>query len=144
VTLLAAGRPFWPLFLHVLGAMTLFGATLAATLLAVAAWRRPLPALARATFLTLLLAALPAWVLMRACAQWIYSSEGFSGHDDPSWVGVGFAVADIGLVLLLVTTGLAYWWSRGGRALVGRIVAGLTGIYLALLCVAWLAMSAKW
>jgi hypothetical protein len=143
VTLLAAGRPFWPLFLHVLGAMTLFGATLAATLLAVTAWRRPLPALARATFLTLLLAALPAWVLMRACAQWIYSSEGFSGND-PTWIGIGFAVGDIGLVLLLVTTGLAFWWSRSGPALVGRIVGGLSGAYLGLLCLAWLAMSAKW
>jgi hypothetical protein len=144
VTLLAYGRPFWPLFLHVLGAMTLFGATLGATLLTVAAWRRPVPALARATFLTLLAAALPAWVLMRACAEWISSSEGFSGHDDPSWLDVGSGIADIGLLLLLVTTGLAYWWSRGGPAIVGRVVAGLSGVYLGLLCVAWLAMSAKW
>jgi hypothetical protein len=143
VTLLALGRPFWPLFLHVLGAMTLFGSVLAATLLGVAAWRRPVAALARATFLTLLAAALPAWILMRACAQWIYSSEGFSG-DDPSWIGVGFAVADIGLVVLLVTTGLAFWWSRSGKVVVGRAVTGLAGIYLGLLCLAWLAMSAKW
>jgi hypothetical protein len=144
VTLLAYGRPFWPLFLHVFGAMALFGAVTTATILGWAAWRRPLPVLARSTFWALLVAALPAWVIMRADAQWIYSQEGFSGHDDPSWIGVGFTVADIGLILLLVSTGLAYWWSRSGNAVVGRIVAGLTSIYLAALVVAWLAMSAKW
>jgi hypothetical protein len=142
--ILALGRPFWPLFLHVLGAMTLFGAVLAATVLAAAAWRRPLPVLARSTFWTLLAAALPAWIVMRVDAQWIYSNEGFTGKGDPSWLGIGFGVADAGLVILLVATALAFWWSRGGRAFAGRIVAGLTGVYLALLCVAWLAMSAKW
>ena len=144
MTLLAYGRPFWPLFLHVFGAIALFGAVLAATLLAAAAWRRPGAGLARATFLTLLVVALPAWVLMRAGAEWIYSDEGFSGKSDPSWISIGMGVADAGLVLLLVATGLAFWWSRSGRAIAGRIVAGLSGIYLALLCVAWLAMSAKW
>jgi hypothetical protein len=142
--ILALGRPFWPLFLHVLGAMCLFGAVTAATLLAWAGWRRPLPVLARSTFWTLLLAALPAWILMRLDAQWIYSNEGFDGKHDPSWIGVGFGVADFGLILLLVCAALAYWWQRGGRALVGRVVAGLTSVYLALLVVAWLAMSAKW
>jgi hypothetical protein len=144
VTLLALGRPFWPLFLHVFGAMSLFGATTAAALLALAAWRRPLPVLARSTFWALLAVALPAWVIMRADAQWIYSNEGFSGHDDPNWLGIGFMVADAGLVLLLVSTALAYWWTRSGNAVVGRVVAGLTSIYLAALVVAWLAMSAKW
>jgi hypothetical protein len=142
--IVAFSRPFWPLFLHVLGAMTLFGSIATVTLLAAAAWRRPLPVLARASFWTLLVAALPAWIVMRGAAQWIYSDEGWSGNGDPSWLGVGFAVADMGLILLLVTTALAYWWSHGARAVVGRVVAGLSGIYLALLVVAWLAMSAKW
>jgi hypothetical protein len=144
VTLLAYGRPFWPLFLHVFGAMALFGAVTTAAILAWAAWRHPLPVLARSTFWALLLAALPAWVIMRADAQWIYSQEGFSGHDDPNWIGIGFSVADAGLIVLLVSAGLAFWWSRSGNAVVGRIVAGLTSLYLAALVVAWLAMSAKW
>jgi hypothetical protein len=142
--LLAAGRPFWPLFLHVFGAIALFGATGAAALLGWAAWRKPLPVLARSTFWALLAAALPAWIVMRVDAQWIYSSEGWSGHDDPSWIGIGFAVADAGLVFLIVTTALAFWWTRSGHALVGRVVAGLTSLYLAALVLAWLAMSAKW
>jgi hypothetical protein len=144
VTLLALGRPFWPLFLHVFGAMSLFGATATAALLAWAAWRRPVPVLARSTFWSLLLVALPAWVLMRADGQWIYSNEGFSGDNDPSWLGIGFTVADIGLIVLLVSTGLAYWWQRSGNAVAARAVAGLTTLYLAALVVAWLAMSAKW
>ncbi|HVS85521.1 MAG TPA: hypothetical protein VHC45_07510 [Gaiellaceae bacterium] len=144
MTLLALGRPFWPLFLHVFGAMSLFGATATAALLAWAAWRRPVPVLARSTFWSLLLVALPAWVIMRADGQWIYSNEGFSGDNDPSWLGIGFTVADIGLIVLLVSTGLAYWWQRSGNAVAARVVAGLTTLYLAALVVAWLAMSAKW
>lgn len=142
--MLAAGRPFWPLFLHVFGAISLFGAVGAATLLAGLAWRRPLPVLARSTFWTLLVVALPAWIVMRVCAEWIYSSEGFDGKNDPTWLTVGQGVADAGLILLLVTAALAFWWTRSGRAVVGRVVAGLTSVYLALLVLAWLAMSAKW
>ena len=49
--LLGYSRPFWPLFLHVLGAMTLFGAILAAVILSAAAWRAPDQAyLRKATF----------------------------------------------------------------------------------------------
>jgi hypothetical protein len=53
-------------------------------------------------------------------------------------------VADAGLLVLLVTAGLAFWWNRGGTALAGRLVGGLTGINLAMLALAWLAMSGKW
>ena len=144
MTILAAGRPFWPLFLHVLGAMTLFGATLSATVLAAAAWRRPAPALARGTFLSLLVVALPAWVVLRIGAGFLASDEGYDKGTDPGWLNLGAIIGDAGLILLLVITAGAFWWSRGGRALIGRIVAGLSGVYLALLCVAWLAMSTKW
>ena len=74
--LLAAVRPgSWnlPLFLHVAGAMTLVGALGATVLLAGAGMRRPdAPVLARGAFLSLAVAALPAWVVMRAAAQWTY------------------------------------------------------------------------
>ena len=51
MTVLASSRPFWPLFLHVLGAMTLFGAMLAAVITSLAAWGRPeQPILRKATF----------------------------------------------------------------------------------------------
>ena len=41
--MLAYSRPFWPLFLHVLGAMVLVGAMLAVLLLTLAAWRDSKP-----------------------------------------------------------------------------------------------------
>jgi hypothetical protein len=142
---IAAVRPHawdFPLFLHVLGAMVLFGSVLATATLAVVGGR--VPALARSAFWSLLAAAIPAWIVMRIGAQWIYSKEGFSGDNDPSWIGIGFVVADLGLLILLVTTALAFWWKRSNKRIVGRFVAGLSTIYLVLLVVAWLAMSGKW
>jgi hypothetical protein len=135
----------FPLFLHVLGAMTLFGAVVATTIVSAVAWPRPDAAiLRRAALRSLLFVAIPAYVLMRAGAQWIYSKEGFSGKNDPTWIGIGFGVADAGLLVLIVTTAFAFWWSRSGKAVPARIVAGLSAVYLVLLGVAWLAMSGKW
>ena len=45
---------------------------------------------------------------MRVAAQWTYSKEHFSGHDDPAWLGIGFGVSDAGLLVLLAALGLAY------------------------------------
>jgi hypothetical protein len=146
--LLAAVRPSsWdlPLFLHVAGAMTLVGALGTTLVLAGAGMRRPdARILARGAFLSLILAALPAWVVMRVAAQWTYSTEHFSGHDDPTWIGIGFGVSDAGLLVLLVSTGLAYAWTRKLRPWAPRALGGLGGVYLILLGIAWLAMSGKW
>jgi hypothetical protein len=143
---IAYGRPFLPLFLHVLGAMVLVGAMLAVLVVTVAAWRRPeVAALRRAALWTLLVVALPAWVVMRIGAQWIHTDEfGSSSGGGPTWIDIGFAVADLGVLVLLVTSGVAFWWNRAGTTLAGRLVGGLTGLYLAMLAVAWLAMSGKW
>lgn len=143
--MIAFSRPFWPLFLHILGAMVLVGATLAVLILAIAAWRRPdVAGLRRGAFRTLLFLAIPSWVVMRVFAEVIHSKEFGSSSDDPTWVGIGFIVADAGLLVLLITTGVAFWWSRGGKPIAGRIVTGLAGLYLVMLAVAWLAMSGKW
>jgi hypothetical protein len=143
--MLATIRPdSWnlPLFLHVLGAMALFGATLTGAMLAWVTPRQP-AVLARATFRTLLVAALPAWVLMRLAAGWIESKEDL-GDSDPGWLGVGFIVAEPGLLLLLVAIGLAFWSTRrGGDGWQPRVVAVLATVYVAALAVAWWAMSAK-
>jgi hypothetical protein len=126
--------------------MVLVGAMLAVLVVAVAGWRRPeVAALRRTALWTLLVVALPAWVVMRIGAQWIHTKEfGSSGGSDPTWVGIGFAVADLGLLFLLATSGFAFWWNRTGTTLAGRLVGGLAGVYLAMLAVAWLAMSGKW
>jgi hypothetical protein len=142
---IAFSRPFWPLFLHVLGAMTLVGAVLAVVIVSYVAWRRSdLAILARTAFWALVLVGIPSYVVMRVGAQWIYSKEGYSGNGDPTWIGIGLGAADFGLLLLIVTTALAFWWKRSAKPLAGRIVAGLSTVYLVLLAVAWLAMSGKW
>lgn len=144
--MLAVLRPHsWnlPLFLHVVGAIALFGSTAALAILAWAGTRRPERALlARAAFRTLVFVVLPAWVLTRAGAAWIESKEDIPG--DPGWLGVGFMVTEPGLLLLLVATGLAYRWKRrAGAGWQGRVVAILSTLYLIALAVAWWAMSAK-
>ena len=96
----------FPLFLHVLGAIVLVGAV-AATLLA--AGRSKDSALLRSVaFRTLLIVALPGWVLMRFAGEWINSREDIPG--DPGWLGTGYIVGDMGLVILLVGT-IVGWWS---------------------------------
>jgi hypothetical protein len=126
----------------VLGAMILVGATLAAAVLAWAGGARA--AVSRATFRTLLVVAIPAYVLMRGGAQWVYSREGYNGKHDPGWIGLGLGVSDVGVIVLLLATGLAYWWARrAGAGWQGRAVALLVSLYLALLAVAWWAMSGK-
>jgi hypothetical protein len=127
--------PFWPLFLHVLGAMTLFGAVLAALVVALAGH-------ARATFASLVVA-LPAWALTLGCAYWIEHDEGLS-HSNATWLKLGHNVLEPGLLVLLLALAAAYWWRRSGNARAGRIAAGLSGVYLVLLSVALLAMSGKW
>lgn len=136
MTVLAYSRPFWPLFLHVLGAMTLFGVMIATLVVALA--RLP-----RATMMALV-AAIPAFVVLRVFAQILWNDEQDAYPKDPTWVGIGFMASDIGLLVLLVSIGIAFWWLRSGKAVAGRIVAGLAGLYLVLLTVAMLAMSGKW
>ena len=137
-------RPFWPLFLHVAGAMTLVGAVLTATIVAWVAWRRPgVPVLARTSFNSLVFVGVPSYVVMRVFAGVIASDEGYK-HNDPTWITIGSGIADGGLLLLLLTAGCSFWWLRSGKPVAGRIVAGLASVYLVLLAVAWLAMSGKW
>jgi hypothetical protein len=110
-----------------------------------AAWRRPdSPALRRVAWISLVAVAIPSFVVMRGAAQWIYSKEGWSGDNDPTWLGIGFAVGDAGLLLLIASALVAYWWKRSSKPLAGRILLGLSSVYLVLLAVAWLAMSGKW
>jgi hypothetical protein len=134
-----------PLFLHVLGAMTLVGAVLATLIVSLVGWRRPdVAALRRTAWATVAAVGIPGYFVMRLAGQWIYSKEGWSGNNDPTWLGIGFGVADAGLLLLLVSAGVAFWWKRSSKPVAGRILAVLSSLYLVLLAVAWLAMSGKW
>jgi len=136
-------RPDAQLFVHVLGATVLFGATGVVAVLGLAGrtTSNPLP-LARATFLTLLVLVLPAWAVTVGFGTWTESKENLP--DGLAWVDIGVRVTDIGLILLLVTTGIAFRWQRRpGAAWAGTAVGALATLYLVALAVAWWVMSTK-
>ena len=103
IDLLAAVRPDdwnFPLFLHVLGAMILVGATLTAA--SALAFARGDHGLLRLGYWTLLAVGLPSYVLMWGAAHWIYSKEGLDdGSIDFAWVAIGLSVAS-GLAVVLI------------------------------------------
>jgi hypothetical protein len=129
-----------PLFLHVLGATFLVGAMASA---AIAARASSSPTIPRVLpFRILLLVAVPSWLLMRLAGQWIDSKEDVPG--DPTWLGIGFTVGDIGLLVLILATVLAWWAAKRPEQSWPRLTTtGLSLLYLAALAVAWWAMSAK-
>jgi len=131
-----------PLFVHVLGATLLFGALLTVTTLGFASVRIVQHGLMlrRLAFTTMLAVVWPSYILMRVGAQWVLSHEGLD-KNTPGWVGVGFLVSDVGIVVLLVLTLLGWLGLRRPR--VGTWFTGLAGIYLVALGVAVFAMSAK-
>ncbi|MGN6797532.1 MAG: hypothetical protein ACTHKS_05235 [Gaiellaceae bacterium] len=135
MTLLAFSRPFLPLFLHVLGAMTLFGVMITAILVAVAGR-------ARASFTTLLIG-IPAWIVAWVGAIWIEGKEDLPG--DPAWIGIGHIALEFPLILcLLPSIFFAYRWKKKGSGVAQRIIIILSSVYLLALTVAMLAMSGKW
>lgn len=145
--MLAAVRPdSWnfPLFVHVLGAIVLAGSIGAVIVLAVAVRKRRAQGalLSRVAFRTLIFVAVPSWIVMRVGAQLIVDKE--FPDKAPGWVGVGFAVSEPGLILL-IALGILAWRSarRGGVGRASVAVAILAPVYLAALAVAWWAMSAK-
>jgi hypothetical protein len=89
-----------PLFVHVVGASILVGGLLAgASLLAFA---RGSVSMLRLGYWTLLAVALPGYVVMRIGAQWIYSKGYDDLEEDPTWLGIGWIVADAGALLMII------------------------------------------
>jgi hypothetical protein len=109
--LLAAIRPdeqSFALLLHLVGATVAFGALLAsATSLLLA---RGDARLLRLGYLSLLLVALPGLILLRLAGEWLYRLQGWDELPDqieePTWLGIGFIVADLGGLLLLAALAL--------------------------------------
>jgi hypothetical protein len=142
-----------PLFIHVLGAMLAAGALVLALTYLLAAWRGDSARSFRAGYRTLLYAAIPGYLVMRIGAEWIYSKEGLDDlPTGPNWIGIGFGVADLGLLSLLIATITAGVGSR--RALAGpagaaprvggiRVAACLTALLLLAYVVAVWAMTTK-
>ena len=142
----------FPLLLHVLGAMLLVGSLVLVATALLMGWRSSeggelASTLGRLGFRSLLLAALPSWVLMRFAGEWIASEEDVP--DEADWLGVGYITGDLGLPVLLVATllaGLGLRRARRGGAGPG-VLAGIAGILSSLLLVAYViamwAMTTK-
>jgi hypothetical protein len=145
VTVLAAIRPDdwnFPLFLHVLSAMVLFGAVVLAVLSVAGGSQAGL----RLGFRSLLIGAIPAWIAMRLSAQWIADEEGLldDGVETPAWVDIGFMTSEASLLVLIAATVCARIASRretAGGLRTATIV--LVSITIVAYVVAIWAMSTK-
>jgi hypothetical protein len=105
MTVLSLIRPDswnWALLLHVGGAMILVGGLVTAGAASMMMRRDATGTLAAFSYRILVIVALPGFILMRAGAAWIYDKEGYSGNNDPSWIGIGFTTADGGAVLFII------------------------------------------
>ncbi len=147
--MVAAIRPdAWnlPLFVHVAGAMLLVGALVVVVATMAGAVRRGdgVEVLTGLAFRTLLIGVLPAYILMRAGAEWIGSEEDVP--DDAGWIGIGYGISDGGLLLTIIAAVLAWRATRRGGAGpggMGRAVLVLAAILIAAYGVAVWAMVAK-
>ena len=151
--LLAAIRPddqSFALLLHLVGATVVFGALLAsATSLALA---RGETRLLRLGYFSLLLVGLPGLILMRLAGEWLYRLQNWDDLpeqiDEPAWLGIGFVVADLGgllLLLALVLGGIGVYRLRDGKG--GTVLLKATMVIALILIVAYVvavwAMTGK-
>jgi hypothetical protein len=151
--MLAGVRPdSWDLavFVHVAGAMILVGGLVTAAGAGILGWRDANGALRRLAALTLFAVALPGWIVMRVGAEWAYSKEGWDDLPDnaqPTWLGIGYWLADIGGVLLLVALvlggiGIRRARSGGGTGLLKASTVLAAAVLAAYVVAVW-AMGGK-
>lgn len=132
---------------HVVGAMALVGALVTAGTAGLVGWRGEL-ALRRLSYKTLLLVALPGYIVMRIGAEWAFAKENVDDVlEDEAWIGIGYITADIGallLVIALILGGIGLRRSRtgGGGALL-KTTTVLSLLLVAFYVVAVWAMGAK-
>jgi hypothetical protein len=149
-TVVATIRPHswdFPLFLHVLGAMILVGGLLAGA--ACLGLARGNARFLRLGYRSLLAVALPGWLLMRVGAEWISSKEGWNdkGVPTPKWLDIGFFLADVGgliLLISLVVGGIGVRRLRAGQGTtLLRTTLALSVVLLGAYVVAVWAMAGK-
>ena len=147
IAVLASIRPdSWnfPLFLHVAGAAVFVGAITVGTVAQLGATKVAEPQfLQRVAFRTLLIVGLPAYVVFRVAAQWIYDKEFGDSSDDPTWVGIGYLVSDIGAIVFVIALILAWLGARKGKTGLGKASGILSALILVGLVIAVWAMGAK-
>jgi hypothetical protein len=137
----------WALLVHVGGAMILVGALLTAGTASMMMRRDATGTLAVFSYRMLLWVGLPGLIIMRAGAAWIYDKEGYSGDNDPTWLGIGFLTADLGALLLIISLvlggiGLRRFRRGGGDGLL-RTAGIIALILLAAYVITVWAMAGK-
>jgi uncharacterized membrane protein YhaH (DUF805 family) len=93
----------------------------------------------RLGYWTLLLVAFPGYVVMRIGAQWIYSKQSWDDLPDdaiPAWIDIGYIVADVGALLVLIALILGGIGIRRLRDDKG------TGLLKAAMVIAWVVLAA--
>jgi hypothetical protein len=143
---LASIRPdSWnfPLLLHIAGAAVFFGAVTVAAVTQLTAARVAEPdLLRRVAFRTLLIVGLPAYIVFRVGAEWIRSKE-LGDAEDPTWVGIGYLVSDLGALVFLISLVLAGLATRKGTGWMTKTSGVLSAILVVGLVIAIWAMGAK-
>jgi hypothetical protein len=151
VAAIRTGHVGLPLFFHVLGAMLLVGTLLAVASAILVGWRREddgeAAALTRYGLWTVFYGVLPAYVVMRVGAEWTHSAENLRDDFSPAWLDIGFVVADVGALVVLVALVLSALGlrslRRGGGTRLARAVGVLSVLMLAAYLVAVWAMAGK-
>jgi hypothetical protein len=137
----------FPLLVHVLGAMILVGGLLAGA--SSLAYARGDVKYLRLGYWSLLAVALPGWLVMRIGAEWIASREGWTheGIHTPTWLNIGFILADAGGLILLISLiagGIGVRRLRAGQgATLLRTTLVLSVVLLGAYVVAVWAMAGK-
>lgn len=143
-----------PLLLHIFGASILVAGLITALSFQLVGWARETPGgaamLARYGYLSLLVLALPGWILMRVGAQWVWSEAGWEDVDsEPTWLGIGWMTGDAGGLFILASVILAGLGARrlrlggGTTSALVRIATLLTAVALVAYVITVWAMSAK-
>jgi len=129
-------------FVHVLGALALFGGALTVAIVSLAALRIPAHALLlrRIAFWTTLVLMVPAWILMYFGGYWLLSHEGLD-ESTLGWAEAGIHLAEVAAALTIILLILS--WLARRRPRLGPWLAGVATLYALALAVAWFFMSAK-
>jgi hypothetical protein len=150
---LAAMRPdnqSFALLLHLVGATVVFGALLASASFLVLS--RGEARLLRLGYYSLLLVGLPGLILLRLAGEWLYRLQSWNKLPDqfkePTWLHIGFIVADWGGLLFLVALalgGVGVYRLRNGKGDAGllKVTMVIALILIVAYVVAVWAMTGK-
>jgi uncharacterized membrane protein len=139
-----------PLFIHVLGALAFTGALALTAVYLFSTWRSGSAASLRLALRSITLAVFPAFIVLRASAEWLSDKEGYADLDEPpDWIDIGYMVSDTGFLLLLIASLLGYLAMRKARAggdgpsALVKVAAVLIALLLVMNVVAVWAMTTK-